>query len=323
MKRFSHHSMYLIFLMVACSPSEDTTNQDGLANNSDTIVLADSVQPDGFQLLQASCFSCHDPNPEAGSIAAPNLAELKKVYLQKYPQEVDFSNALQRFLLDPSADKAIVDGAVLRYGIMPKISLQTDQLQAIATYLFVHSVEEPTWFTVEFPEEVRRVKLSQGQLSFLDRGFEYAMATKSVLGKNLKEKINAAGTLAAVEFCNLKALHFTDSMSTVYNAEIKRVTDQPRNKNNRANATELTILNEFKNQLANGEIITPQTIEEEAVVYGYYPIETNEMCLKCHGPVETIEKETWQRLKALYPTDEATGYSTNQLRGMWVVKMMK
>ena len=79
-------------------------------------------------------------------------------------------------------------------------------------------------------------------MSYVDRGFEYAMATKSVLGKNLKGKINAEGALAAVNFCNLKAVHFTDSMSSVYKAEIKRASDQPRNANNQANNYELLVM---------------------------------------------------------------------------------
>tara|TARA_B110000046_G_C13024289_1_gene412983 strand:- start:5765 stop:6247 length:483 start_codon:yes stop_codon:yes gene_type:complete len=160
-------------------------------------------------------------------------------------------------------------------------------------------------------------------MSYVDRGFEYAMATKSVLGKNLKGKINAEGALAAVNFCNLKAVHFTDSMSAVYKAEIKGVSDQPRNANNQANDDELLVINDFKTQLASGEEIVPFTTEKEEHVFGYYPIVTNDMCLKCHGDIGEIDEAAHSKIQLLYPEDKATGYSTNQLRGIWVVKMMK
>lgn len=37
----------------------------------------------------------------------------------------------------------------------------------------------------------------------------------------------------------------------------------------------------------------------------------------------TIEPKTYKKIKALYPSDKATGYATNELRGMWVVEMNK
>ena len=82
-------------------------------------------------------------------------------------------------------------------------------------------------------------------------------------------------------------------------------------------------LDQFLPKLASGEEIVPFTTEKEEHVFGYYPIVTNDMCLKCHGDIGEIDEAAHSKIQLLYPEDKATGYSTNQLRGIWVVKMMK
>jgi hypothetical protein len=48
------------------------------------------------------------------------------------------------------------------------------------------------------------------------------------------------------------------------------------------------------------------------------------MCLQCHGdPANDISPETLNKIQTLYPDDAATGYKTNELRGIWVVEMPK
>ena len=44
------------------------------------------------------------------------------------------------------------------------------------------------------------------------------------------------------------------------------------------------------------------------------------MCLKCHGDVNNaITPPTLQAIHTLYPDDQATGYQTNQVRGIWKI----
>lgn len=323
MKKIGFISVWTLLVFNSCNSSIEPVKEEGtVVYNLTETILSDKL-PDGFQLMQSSCFSCHSPNSSIETTVAPTLAELKKAYIQNYPQEVSFINGFTTFLANPSSDNSIIEGAIGKYGMMPQMSLQTNQAKVIALYLYSNPVEQSTWFTTDFPREEQRVLTKLESLSYVDRGFEYAMATKSLLGKNLKEKVNSEGTFAAVEFCNINAYHYTDSMSVVYNAEIKRVTDKARNSKNKANTIELGIINNFKKQILNGDEIIPQTINKEDFVYGYYPIVTNDMCLKCHGAVNTLEEKTYMKILDLYPNDHATGYATNQLRGLWVVKMMK
>ena len=160
--------------------------------------------------------------------------------------------------------------------------------------------------------------------SYQQIGLNIAFKTKAQLGKHLMGTMKEKGAVAALEFCNIKAMQLTDSMAMVHNARIKRVSDKTRNPNNRANETELKYIEAFKNKLFNEEEIAPiiETINDS--IYFYYPIITNSMCLKCHGmPNKEIDPKTLSTLKELYPTDKAVGYSENQVRGIWSIQFQK
>jgi len=154
-------------------------------------------------------------------------------------------------------------------------------------------------------------------------GGHYASETGKVLMKNLTEAIGKGGTEYAVDFCNIKALKLTDSMSAVFPVSIKRVSDRVRNSKNTANASEQEYIAQVRSILEKGEVPKPMLTESETTVSGYYPILTNTLCMNCHGETSTIESNTLAKIRTLYPEDAATGYSINQIRGLWVVEMKK
>ena len=159
---------------------------------------------------------------------------------------------------------------------------------------------------------------------YLNIGKNIAAGTQAVLGKNLVEAINKNGTEYAVQFCNVEAIPLTDSMAQVLRASVKRVTDKPRNSDNQADKAQLALMNKMKEEMKAGNTPKPQVVEMNGKMVGYYAIVTNPMCLQCHGEKNvTIEPETYKKIKALYPSDKATGYVANELRGMWVVEMDK
>jgi hypothetical protein len=164
----------------------------------------------------------------------------------------------------------------------------------------------------------------QAVVNYIKVGKGLAMQTKANLGKNLAMAISEKGPDGAVEFCNTKAIAITDSMSIVLDANIKRVSDQPRNGNNKANDGELAYIESWKEAKANGEEKTPQITEVNGRMVGYYPIVTNQMCLQCHGtPEKEVNTKTLSTIKKLYPADKALGYSESEIRGLFVVEMDK
>lgn len=131
-------------------------------------------------------------------------------------------------------------------------------------------------------------KVSPENPDYAEIGMSYAQGTQKVLGKTLMETIQNKGVEEAVVFCNEKAYPLTDSMATKFNARIKRVSDKPRNPNNKANATELTYIETFKKAVASGDSIAPILDKANGEVYFYYPIITTGLCLNCHGIPEKI-----------------------------------
>ena len=75
--------------------------------------------------------------------------------------------------------------------------------------------------------------------SYQQIGLNMAFTTKSQLGKNLMGVMKEKGVVEALQFCAIKANILTDSMATVHQARIRRVSDKTRNPNNKASETEL------------------------------------------------------------------------------------
>ena len=189
------------------------------------------------------------------------------------------------------------------------ISCNQNEQGRVSANLEAHSINEQY-----LPEEKSPLKLGQ----------EIAMKTQRLLGQNLLEAINSKGTEHALSFCSTKAIPLTDSMAVSLNTTIKRVSDKNRNPNNKANSSELEYINYSKTALANNQTIKPKLIKAEYKDIAYYPILTNNMCLQCHGePKEDISLASLSTINLLYPNDKATGYASEELRGIWVIEMDK
>jgi mono/diheme cytochrome c family protein len=280
----------------------------------------------GFQLIESNCFTCHSPDADMQQRIAPPMVAVKRHYVDPTVSEAEFTEALQQFVLHPDTSYSKMPGAIDRFGLMPKMDFSEEQLGAIAYYIYHTELEQPEWFEKHYQEEHKKHmgRMSTNRKSYMEQGQQYAMATKAVLGKNLLGAINKKGSAGAVEFCNTRAIPLTDSMQYVQNVQIKRVSDQNRNPDNRANADELAYIQAAKAALQNGETIQGKVAERNGQMVGYYPIITNDMCLQCHGdPANDISPETLNKIQTLYPDDAATGYKTNELRGIWVVEMPK
>ncbi|MFK8042359.1 DUF3365 domain-containing protein [Congregibacter sp.] len=158
----------------------------------------------------------------------------------------------------------------------------------------------------------------------LERGKEIALLAKKELGGQLQQAMANGGPTTAVEFCNENALTITRSLSEQTGAEVSRVSDRPRNPKNQAAKAELAYIAEAKLLLAANEPVKPLITDKDDHAVGFYPIVTNGLCLQCHGQEGTdISADTLKIIDARYPNDEATGYSLNELRGVFVVSMPK
>lgn len=276
---------------------------------------------EGFRLLETNCFSCHSTDATMETRVAPPMMAIKRHYVTEGKDLETFTSELIDFVSDPAPEKTRLPHAVEKFGVMPKMEFDKDQLAAIAAYIYAAEFEMPGWHKKQYAAEKKKYMKGNRQDDPLLLGKNLAMQTKAVLGKNLLAAINAHGSAGAVDFCSTRAIPITDSMALALNASIKRVSDLNRNPENYASPEELEYIKMAKEQLAAGYEVKPQILEAEGRFTGYYPIMTNQMCLQCHGKKDTdINAETQDKLNKLYPSDLATGYGPNQLRGIWVVE---
>ncbi len=331
----------LLTTLMACN-TQHKKSYSGIDGSSDELAVAAQQVHPGKQLMENNCYVCHSPKATEASMIAPPMVAVKMHYLSDGISKEEFITEIISFLKNPSEETSKMPGAIKKFGLMPYQFYPENTLKQIAEYMFDHEIEEPEWFGEHYakmhgdrPGVKRRMGQGKGrgmgmdrnqgalsqQASIEERGMQIAQATKAELGKNLMGQIQKNGVIAALDFCNIQAMPLTDSMSVVHKAHIKRVSDKPRNPKNQANAVELAYIQIFKNQVAAGEEPTPivTTMGEKAEFY--YPIVTNSMCLKCHGtPEKELETLTLSKIMEFYPTDKATGYNENEVRGIWSIK---
>lgn len=293
------------------------------AESNKTAVDSTAIS-NGFNLLATNCFTCHSPNAAIDSRVAPPMEAIKRHYINQNTSETEFTNSLIAYLNNPSEQTSKMPGAIQKFGVMPKMSFNETQLKEIAYYIYHTELEKPEWFEQHYAQEQKRYGNQASYNSPLAAGQSFALQTKAILGKNLLNAINTKGVDEALSFCSTKAITLTDSMATVLNVKIKRVSDKNRNPINNANAEELAYIRSMKEKLLKGETISPQLSTTTTSNIGYYPIMVDQMCLQCHGTTNAeITPANSNKIQSIYPNDKATGYQLNELRGIWVVEMNK
>ena len=320
----------LIIIFSCKNKSDNAYEITNASENNKTLISEDEAQ-EAKTLMTNLCYTCHNPETAHENRIAPPMIAIKMHYLRDTKTEKEFIAALWDFVEKPSQEKVKLKGAVKKYGLMPYQPYDKDDIEAIAAYMYNFKLEKPSWFDSHmkdrnqkpFKQKGKRLK-KRKRKGAKQKGMDMALATKKELGKNLMKALKEKGPVHAVEFCNIQAMPITQEKQNEYQAQIKRASDKPRNPNNKASETEMAYINTFKNQLENDEKIKPIVEKNKNHFDFYYPITTNDMCLKCHGEVgKEIQDETYKTIKLKYPEDLAVGYDVNQVRGIWHIEFQK
>ena len=159
---------------------------------------------------------------------------------------------------------------------------------------------------------------------FTEQGKSIAKASFMALAGNLKKAMKAGGPPNAIEFCSIKAMVITDSLSKAHQAIIRRTSDKLRNLANHPSALETKQLEAYAKNIANKQPLKPHvSLTEDNKVLFFAPIKiAKPVCLKCHGTVgETMSKDHLGIIQKRYPTDKAIGYKEGEFRGMWSIEL--
>ena len=154
---------------------------------------------------------------------------------------------------------------------------------------------------------------------------EQSKDTVKKFGQLLKIELQTAmkggGLLKAISVCNLKAPIIAKQLSVEQGWDIYRTSLKPRAK--LPDAWETKIMQSFEQKHADGDKFTSLYAQDIVEVNGkaafrfMQAIETQDMCLKCHGT--KISKKVAQKISELYPKDKAVDFNVGDIRGAFSI----
>lgn len=143
----------------------------------------------------------------------------------------------------------------------------------------------------------------------------------------MQEAVADKGVAGAIPVCKEQAPELIKAKRQETGWDIRRVSLKPRNAERATpDLWEVRQLADFNVRAALGE--KPETLEKSEVVsidgkpvFRYMKaLPVGDVCLKCHGPAETLDPALKAKLAESYPQDRATGYAKGQIRGALTVK---
>jgi len=151
---------------------------------------------------------------------------------------------------------------------------------------------------------------------------------KTTLEKQLKNNMKKGGPDPAAIFCSTKAMGLTHAVniSFAHDTHIRRISLKYRNSENSPKSDEAQVLNDIQKLYTEGKEIEPLIVKK---IYSdtykvYKPIFINKkVCLKCHGDITKRDKNAYMIIKNNYPNDKAIEYKMGDLRGAFVVTIVK
>lgn len=156
---------------------------------------------------------------------------------------------------------------------------------------------------------------------FIVEGQQLIARYATQLQSELQQSLQQNGPVAAISHCQ----RVVPQLKAEYDSrwQIGRTALKVRNPLNAADAWEQKGLNAFVRRLQQGESYTDMEYHEiveldgQAVFRYMEAIPTRPVCLTCHG--KTLAEPVAQKIKQLYPQDQATGFEIGDLRGAFTL----
>ncbi len=143
------------------------------------------------------------------------------------------------------------------------------------------------------------------------------------LKSELQSALKEGGPVTAISICKLKAPRITKEFSSLSGWYIARTSLKLRNPSNEGDTWEKKVLADFESRKADGEDLANMEYSEEILIEGkkifryMKAIQVMDLCLNCHG--QEVKPGISRILTQLYPNDQATGFSTGDLRGAFTL----
>lgn len=107
-------------LMIACNNKKSEYKEK--ETTEDSLSVAQFNPSEAKELMEKHCYLCHNPTAaeQEGRIAPPMVAiKARYIDMQGYTKE-EFIKAISEFVSNPTEEKALMNGAVRKFNVMPK-----------------------------------------------------------------------------------------------------------------------------------------------------------------------------------------------------------
>ncbi len=156
-----------------------------------------------------------------------------------------------------------------------------------------------------------------------------SMAKKMVDGFNqeLKSELYAAiedsGVVSAVSVCSERAPEIAARFSNIHGWSVRRVSERFRNPANAPDDFEMEALKTLESRPATaGDEFFQWSEEDGRRVFRFVrAIRFKATCRNCHGSKDEFPEELKQIIDERYPGDMAHGYSIDEIRGIFSIKV--
>lgn len=136
------------------------------------------------------------------------------------------------------------------------------------------------------------------------------------LKTELMTALKQGSPVTAISRCREASPGITAAMSRQGVLKVRRVSLKPRNPAHTPDSFEKGVLENWRKELASGRSPQPVAQREGVRFRVMKPIViTVNLCLRCHGPLESIDPAVRERISRDYPDDRAVGYKNGELRG--------
>jgi len=161
----------------------------------------------------------------------------------------------------------------------------------------------------------------------IDLASQKADAAADLLFQRLSGELASAmasgGPAAAILICKDRAPALAAEIESMSGVDIERTAIRVRNPANAPDAWEKATMDSFAARRKAGEPWTDMsaTLVDEGDLRWMRPIPLGAMCASCHGDSAMISPDTRRALMAAYPSDQAVGFGTGELRGAFTARV--
>lgn len=150
MKLNSLFFLVIAGLFVSCTSSNSHNIEsssmlieDAVANIE--IAALDTIS-ENYLLYKAQCLVCHGGASNHDELIAPPMVAIQRRYKVQFDNKQDFIDGVVAWGLNPTAETALMRGAVKEFKVMPKPATKEEDLKIIAAFIYDNELEQPGWY---------------------------------------------------------------------------------------------------------------------------------------------------------------------------------